>query len=101
MEIDFCAYLGNPAYADDDLGLWQGHGGTQCFRRRGSRHSTRARREGRRGQNWRSEIWSDKLRYREAPEVTLEDDCVVFDGVSQIGPGELWVTAQIVVELTP
>ena len=54
----------------------------------------------RRGQNWRSEIWSDKLRYREAPEVTLEDDCVVFDGVSQIGPGELRVTAQNVVEQT-
>jgi hypothetical protein len=48
-----------------------------------------------------SEIWSDKLRYREAHEVTLADDCVVLDAVSQIGPGELWVTAQIVVELTP
>ena len=48
-----------------------------------------------------SEIWSDKLRYREAHEVTLADDCVVLDGVSQIGPGELWVTAQIVVEQTP
>jgi hypothetical protein len=33
--------------------------------------------------------------------VTLADDCVVLDGVSQIDPGELWVTAQIVVELTP
>jgi hypothetical protein len=32
--------------------------------------------------------------------VTLADDCVVLDAVSQIGPGELWVTAQIVVELT-
>ena len=39
--------------------------------------------------------------YREAHEVTLADDCVVLDAVSQIGPGELWVTAQIVVELTP
>jgi hypothetical protein len=48
-----------------------------------------------------SEIWSDNLRYREAHEVTLADDCVVLDGVSQIGPGELWVTAQIVVEQTP
>jgi hypothetical protein len=48
-----------------------------------------------------SEIWSDKLRYREAHEVTLADDCVVLDAVSQIGPGELWVIAQIVVELTP
>ena len=48
-----------------------------------------------------SETWSDKLRDREAHEVTLADDCVVLDAVSQIGPGELWVTAQIVVELTP
>ena len=52
MEIDFCAYLSDPAY-------------------------------------------------REAHEVTLADDCVVLDAVSQIGPGELWVIAQIVVELTP
>ena len=44
-----------------------------------------------------SEIWSDKLRYREAPEVTLADDWVVLDAVSQIGPGGLWVTAQIMV----
>jgi hypothetical protein len=48
-----------------------------------------------------SEIWSDKLRYREAHEVTLADDFVVLHGVSPIGRGELWVTAQIVVELTP
>lgn len=24
MEIDFCAYLGDPAYADHDPGLWAG-----------------------------------------------------------------------------
>ena len=103
MEIDFCAYLGDPVYADDDPALWQGRGGTQCFRRRGSRHSTRARRARRRGQNWRS---PQRDLERQAPtpkahEVTLADDCVVLDGVSQIGPGELWVTAQIVVEQTP
>ena len=23
MEIDFCAFLGDPAYADEDPGLWQ------------------------------------------------------------------------------
>jgi hypothetical protein len=33
--------------------------------------------------------------------VTLADDYVVLDGVSQVGTGELWVRAQIVVELTP
>ena len=60
----------------------------------------RAAREETRPKNWRSEIWSDKLRCREAPEVTLADDCVVLDGVSQIRPGQLWVTAQIVVEQT-
>ena len=48
-----------------------------------------------------SEMWSDKLRYREAHEVTLADDCVVLDAVSEIGPGGLWATAWIVVELTP
>ena len=36
-----------------------------------------------------------------AREVTLADDYVVLDAVSQIGPSELWVTAQIVFELTP
>jgi hypothetical protein len=46
-------------------------------------------------------MWSDKLRYREAHEVTLADDCVVLDAVSEIGPGGLWATAWIVVELTP
>jgi len=30
-----------------------------------------------------SEIWNDKIRYREAHEVTLADDCVVLDGVAR------------------
>jgi hypothetical protein len=55
-----------------------------------TRHARGARRDAAKIGAVLSEVWSDKLRYREAHGVTLADDCVVLGGVSQIGPGELW-----------
>jgi hypothetical protein len=101
MEIDFCAYLGDHAYDDParckGMEARSASGGAALV----TRHACGARGDAAKIGAALSEIWSDKLRDREAHEVTLADDCVVLDAVSQIGPGELWVTAQIVVELTP
>jgi len=47
------------------------------------------------------EIWEDHLRYGylEAHTVATSPDRVVFKAITQSGPGQLWVTARVVVTL--
>ena len=103
MEIDFCAFLGDPAYADDDPGLWRDMTVSRAERSewlitgrgRGKRRDADAIGAG------LARIWLDMLRYnfREAHTVERSPDEVALLGVTQIGPGELWVTAKVRVRL--
>ncbi len=47
------------------------------------------------------EIWKSRLRYGrlEAHTLTTSPDRVVLEAVTQLGPGQLWVTARVVVTL--
>ena len=49
-----------------------------------------------------SRIWKENLSYtyREAHTVERTDDGLALLAVTQIGPGELWVTAKVTVQLT-
>jgi len=90
MEIDFCAYLGDHAY--DDPARCKGMEVRSASEARRSSLDT-PRRARRRGQGIGaaiSEIWSAKLRYRGAHEVTLADDSVVLDAGSQIAQANCW-----------
>jgi hypothetical protein len=96
MEIDFCAHVGDSAYADDDPGVWP----AVLSEARLSSLDTRAACEETKPRlaqpSARSRETSSDTS-REAHEVPLADDCGVVDAVTQSGPGELWLTAQIVV----
>lgn len=104
MEIDACAFLGDPAYADDWPGLRQDM-------------TVRSARNG----EWLivgeangrtvdapaiadalSRIWSDQLRYRfrSAHTVVSTPGTVNLRAVTQIAPGGFWVTADVRVSLT-
>ncbi|GEL94138.1 hypothetical protein [Cellulomonas composti] len=103
MEIDACAFLGDPAYADDEPGLWQDM-------------TVRSARNG----DWLivgeanartvdasaiadalSRIWSDQLRYRfrSAHTVVSTQGTVNLRAVTQTAPGGFWVTADVRVSL--
>ena len=102
MEIDACAYLGDPDYADDDPGFW---------------HDMSVRRS--EGAVWLitgaangsandaapivaelSRIWEQlRYSYRSAHSVISAPDFVTMRAVTQIGPGDIWVTADIRVAL--
>lgn len=47
------------------------------------------------------EIWESRLRYGhlEAHTLTTSPDRVVLEAITQSGPGQLWVTARVVVTL--
>jgi len=47
------------------------------------------------------EIWETYLRYRylEAHTLSTSEDRVVLEAITQAGPGQLWVTARVVVDL--
>jgi hypothetical protein len=104
MEIDCCAYLGERTYSDQAPDLWH--------------DVTVSRSE---GAEWLiagtavasphqadavaaelGRIWVEHLRYsyREAHTIVEQHDEVTLLAVTQIGPGELWVTAKVSVHLT-
>jgi hypothetical protein len=103
MEIDSCAYLGDPDYANDDPGLWT----DMTVRRSGSDEwliTGRAR--GRAGDAPAiaaelSRIWEQRLRYnyRSAHTVISAPDSVTLRAVTQIGPHDTWVTSSVRVGL--
>jgi hypothetical protein len=104
MEMDCCAYFGDPAFADEDPGLW--HGMT-VRRSEGAEWLITARAAGRSGEALAigrelAKIWEDHLRYeyRSADTVTTTPDAVVFRAVTQAGPGGIWATVHVDVALT-
>lgn len=103
METDFCAYLGDPAYADEDPGLWQN---MIVRRHEGAQWLITARAKGRRedadaiGAEL-ARTWEERLRYQHRAGHTVETapDHVTLRAVTQTAPGELWVTATVQVDL--
>ncbi len=103
MEIDFCAFLGDPAYADEDPGLWQNmivhcHEGTQWL--------ITGQAEGRREDAGAIgaelvRIWEERLSYRYCAGHTIEatQTRIALQAVTQIAPDGLWVTATVQVDL--
>lgn len=104
MEMDFCGYLGDPASADEDPGLWHE---MSVSRAEESEWLIAGCARGRRqdAQAIGAELsrrWLEKLRYgfREAHTIVQSDDEVALLAVTQIGLQGLWVTAAVRVELT-
>lgn len=103
MEIDFCAFLGDPAHADEGIGLWQN---MVVHRREGAEWLISGRAVGQRedadaiGAEL-ARIWEERLSYRyragHAIERTL--DHIILRAVTQIAPGGLWATANVQVDL--
>jgi hypothetical protein len=104
MEIDACAYLGDPAYADDDPGLW--HDMT-VHRAEGSEWLITGRASGK-TEDAASiatalfRIWDERLRYNyhSAHTVVSAPASVTLRAVTQIDPGDIWVTADIQIALS-
>lgn len=104
MEIDFCVYLGDPSYADDDPDLWAD---MTVRRSEGAAWLITGRAVGRRSAASPavaaelSKIWDQQLgyAYRSAHMVSTSAESVTLQAVTQIGPGELWVTAKVEVAL--
>jgi hypothetical protein len=99
MEIDCCAYFGDPAYADDDADLWRD---MEVSRSEGAEWLINGRARAK-PENLKliaeelSRIWEEKLRYhyRSAHTIELSPGEVVLLAVTQIAPAALWVTARI------
>ena len=103
MMIDFDAYLGGHAYADEDPGWWQN---MVVQRHPGARWLITGRATGRREDAEAigaglARIWEDYLRYRNRAGHTIETmpDRVTLRAVTQAAPGEVWVTATVQVDL--
>ncbi len=104
MEIDSCAYLGDPSYADEAERLWtdmevrrpQSAEWLITGHARGRSHDATAIAVE------LSRIWEERLRYpyRSAHTVISATDAVTLRAVTQIGPGGIWVTAEVRVDLT-
>lgn len=104
MEMDCSAFLGDPAFANDDPGLW--HDMT-VRRSEGAEWLITGRAVGGFGDGLAvaealPRIWEEHLRYeyRSAHAVTTTPDSVLFRAVTQAGPGAMWVTAEVRVALT-
>lgn len=104
MEIDACAYLGDPAYADDEPGLWRD---MSVNRSEGSAWLISGRASGKTEDavsiaTALSRIWDEQLKYnyQSAHTVISAPDSVTLRAVTQIGPGDIWVTAHIQVALS-
>lgn len=104
MEIDACAFLGDPAYADDEPGLWQDM--TVRSARDGQwlivGEANGRMLDGSAIADALSRIWSDQLRYRfrSAHTVVSTPRAINLRAVTQIAPGGFWVAADVRVSLT-
>lgn len=103
MEIDCCAYLGDPAYAEEDPGLWRD---MAVSRAEGAEWLITGRAHGRPEDAEAigfelTRIWRDKLcyRYREAHTIERSVEEVALLAITQISPSDLWVTADVRVRL--
>ena len=102
MEIDFCALLGDPAYADEDPGLWQN---MIVHRREEAQWLITGQAEGRREDASAigaelARIWEERLSYQHCAGHTIEarPTRITLRAVTQIAPGGLWVTAIVQVD---
>jgi len=102
MEIDFLAELGDPAYADNPHPLW-----TEPIVDRQPDwliHLSATARPGATPAQIEQALttaWTQTLRYtyREAHTVLTTPTSVTLQAITQIDPGDLWVTAQAQVVL--
>lgn len=103
MEMDCCAFLGDPAFANEDPGLWQGmtvqrsEGAEWLITGRATARFSDAQAVA----DELPRLWEEHLRYeyRSATTVSATSDSVLFRAVTQAGPGRIWVTAQVEVAL--
>ena len=102
MEMDCSAFLADSALQEPDL--W--HGMT-VRRSEGAEWLISGRAVGRSGDGPAvaaalSNIWEERLRYKylSAHTVKVTPESVLFRGVTQVGPGGMWVTAEVTVALT-
>ncbi len=104
MEIDCCAYFGDPSVADDSPGLWHD---MKVSRSEGAEWLISGQALGRQEDavaiaSTLCTIWDQDLRYqyRSAYTVDRSESAVTLRAVTQIGPGALWVTAHIQVAIS-
>jgi hypothetical protein len=103
MEADCCAFLGDPAFADQDPRLWhdmtvaQSEGAEWLIT--GTAHGKSHDADAIAAELRR--IWQDRLRYPccEAHTIVQRPDEVALLAVTQMSPGGLWVTAKVTVRL--
>lgn len=103
MEMDFNAFLGDRASANGP-DLWH----EMTVRRiEGGEWLIQGRARGRRDDrvaigDQLARIWDEHLHYgyRSAHAVDVSDDHVALRGVTLIGPGGIWVTARVDIELS-
>ncbi len=104
MEIDADVFLGDPTYSDCEPGLWQdmtvrmARTGEWLILGEAKGHVADSSAIA----DALSRIWSGHLRYRfrAAHVVVSTPELVDLRAVTQIGPGGLWVTANVRVRLT-
>jgi hypothetical protein len=101
MEIDCCAYLGDPDYSDDERGLWTD---MVVARAKGTEWLITGDAQARATDapavaTELTRIWNDRLRYNYRSAYTIEHDpaATTLLAVTQIGPDSLWVTIKICV----
>lgn len=104
MEIDACAYLGDPAYAEEDCELWhdmaverlEGSDWVITGRAHDSKDDAASIAEA------LSQIWERSLRYgyKSVHPIISIPESITLLAVTQIGAGDLWVTANVRVRLS-
>ncbi len=104
MEIDCCAYFGDPSDADVSPGLWED---MEVRRAEGAEWLISGRAVGKFDNaqaiaSALATIWDLHLRYhyRSAHTVSTAADAVTLRAVTQIGAGDIWVTADVRVGLS-
>jgi hypothetical protein len=104
MEIDCSAHFGDPSYADDSPGLWWD---MEVHRSEGAEWLISGRAVGKREDASAiaaelSTIWDQHLRYqyRSAHTVSRDEEGVALRAITQIGPGDIWATADVQVALS-
>ena len=105
MEIDLLASLGEPTYATEPHELWDDAAVRRDERGEWLLNASATAKPGvtaeqigaTLGTTWAADL---RYRYREAHTLLTESTAVTLQAVTQIGPGEFWVTVQVRVRLS-